>query len=111
MRFSPDFQDISPLVSQANLARPRQTCRLDGKVLPSTLPNSEPHALSVSSTTRGLAQQDREFQNEAQPSCPISSLLSLPRLPLMVAPDGIAADSTDDSWSSSVSSTVHNSDR
>ncbi len=105
MRFSPDFQDISPLVSQANLARLRQTCRLDGKVLPSTLPNSEPHALSVSSTTSGLAQQEREFQKAAQPSSPISSLLSLARQPLMVAPAGSAASSDAGTGTFSVSST------
>jgi cell cycle serine/threonine-protein kinase CDC5/MSD2 len=84
----PDFRHISPLVSQANLARLRQACQLDGEVAPNTSRNSEPPAPSVSSATSSLAQQEREFQKAVQPGSPISALLSSARQPLMVAPVG-----------------------
>lgn len=84
----PNFRHISPLVSQANLVRLRQTCQLDGGVAPNTSRNSEPPAPSVSSATSSLAQQEREFQKAVQPGSPISALLSSARQPLMVAPAG-----------------------
>jgi len=84
----PNFRHISPLVSQANLARLRQTCQLDGEVAPNTSRNSEPPAPSVSSATSSLAQQEREFQKAVLPGSPISALLSSARQPLMVAPAG-----------------------
>jgi hypothetical protein len=40
--------------------------QLDGEVLPSTSPNSEPPVPSVSSATSSLAQQEREFQKAVQ---------------------------------------------
>jgi len=87
----PDFRHISPLVSQANLARLRQTCHLDNEVVPDTSRNIEPPAASASSATSSLAQQEREFQKAVQPGSPISALLSSARQPLMVAPAGGAA--------------------
>lgn len=84
----PNFRHISALVSQANLARLRQTCQLDGEIAPNTSRNSEPPAPSVSSATSSLAQQEREFQKAVQPGSPISALLSSARQPLMVAPAG-----------------------
>jgi cell cycle serine/threonine-protein kinase CDC5/MSD2 len=87
----PDFRHISPLVSQANLARVRQACQLDIEVVPDTSRNSEPPAASASSATSSLAQQEREFQKAVQPGSPISALLSSARQPLMVAPAGGAA--------------------
>lgn len=84
----PDFRHISRLVSQANLARLRQVCLLDGEVAPTTSRNSEPPASSASSATSSLAQQEREFQKAVQPGSPISALLSSARQPLMVAPAG-----------------------
>jgi hypothetical protein len=84
----PDFRHISPLVSQANLARLRQTCHLDGEVVPDTSRNTEPPAPSASSATSSLAQQEREFLKAVQPGSPISALLSSARQPLMVAPAG-----------------------
>lgn len=84
----PDFRHISPLVSQANLARVRQACQLDTEVAPDTSRNSEPPAASASSATSSLAQQEREFQKAVQPGSPISALLSSARQPLMVAPAG-----------------------
>ena len=84
----PNFRHISPLVSQANLARLRQTCQLDGEVAPNTSRNSEPPAPSLSSATSTFAQQEREFQKAVQPGSPISALLSSARQPLMVAPAG-----------------------
>jgi cell cycle serine/threonine-protein kinase CDC5/MSD2 len=84
----PNFRHISPLVSQTNLARLRQTCQLDSEVAPNTSRNSEPPAPSVSSATSSLAQQEREFQKAVQPGSPISALLSSARQPLVVAPAG-----------------------
>ena len=84
----PNFRHISPLVAQANLARLRQICQLDGEVAPNTSRNSEPPAPSVNSATSTLAQQEREFQKAVQPGSPISALLSSARQPLMVAPAG-----------------------
>ena len=87
----PDFRHISPLVSQANLARLRQACQLDSEVVSDTPRNVEPPAASASSATSSLAQQEREFQKAVQPGSPISALLSSARQPLMVAPAGIGA--------------------
>jgi cell cycle serine/threonine-protein kinase CDC5/MSD2 len=87
----PDFRHISPLISQANLARLRLTCQLDSDVAPDMSRNSEPPAASASSATSSLAQQEREFQKAVQPGSPISALLSSARQPLMVAPTGGAA--------------------
>jgi len=87
----PDFRHISPLVSQANLARLRQACQLDSEVIPDTSRSVEPPAASASSATSSLAQQEREFQKAVQPGSPISALLSSARQPLMVAPAGGAA--------------------
>jgi len=87
----PDFRHISPLVSQANLARLRQACQLDSEVVPDTSRNVEPPPASASSATSSLAQQEREFQKAVQPGSPISALLSSARQPLMVAPAGGAA--------------------
>ncbi|KAI0266184.1 Pkinase-domain-containing protein [Gloeopeniophorella convolvens] len=93
----PDFRHISRVVSQANLARLRQACQLDGDVAPIALPqppsssasrDNEPPAPSASSS---LAQQEREFQKAVQPGSPISALLSSARQPLMVAPAGTGA--------------------
>lgn len=84
----PDFRHISPLVSQANLARLRQTCQLDSEVAQDMPSNSELPAASASSATSSLAQQEREFQKAVQPGSPISALLSSARQPLMVAPTG-----------------------
>jgi len=42
----------------------------------------------MSNATSSLTQQEREFQKAVQPGSPISTLLSLARQPLMVAPAG-----------------------
>ncbi|KAH9970178.1 kinase-like domain-containing protein [Lactifluus volemus] len=84
----PDFRHISSLVSQANLARLRQTCQLDNEPVSTTSRNSGPPASSASSASSSLAQQEREFQKAVQPGSPISALLSSARQPLMVAPAG-----------------------
>jgi cell cycle serine/threonine-protein kinase CDC5/MSD2 len=84
----PDFRHISSLVSQANLARLRQTCQLDNEPVSTTSRNSEPPASSAGSASSSLAQQEREFQKAVQPGSPISALLSSARQPLMVAPAG-----------------------
>ena len=84
----PDFRHISPLISQANLARLRQTCHLDNEAALNTSRNSELPASSASSTTNSLAQQEREFQKAVQPGSPISALLSSARQPLMIATVG-----------------------
>lgn len=84
----PNFRHISPLVSQANFARLRQTCHLDEEIAPNTSRNSEPPAPSAGSATSSLAQQEREFQKAVQPGSPISALLSSARQPLMVGPAG-----------------------
>ena len=84
----PDFRHISPLVSQANLARLRQTCHFDEEVASTMSRNSEPPAPSASSATSSLAQQEREFHKAVQPGSPISALLSSARQPLMVGPAG-----------------------
>ncbi|KAI9429133.1 kinase-like domain-containing protein [Lactarius indigo] len=84
----PDFRHLSPLVSQANLARLRQACQLDGEVDPATSRDMEPPAPSASSAS-SLAQQEREFRNAVQPGSPISALLSSARQPLMVASGGV----------------------
>ena len=84
----PNFRHVSPLVSQANFARLRQTCQLDGEVAPNPSRTSEPPVPSMSSTTSSLAQQEREFQKAVQPGSPISALFSSARQPLMVAPAG-----------------------
>ena len=84
----PNFRHISSLVSQANLARLRQTCHLDEEVAPNASRNNEPPAPSASSATSSLAQQEREFQKAVQPGSPISALLSSARQPLMVGPAG-----------------------
>jgi hypothetical protein len=84
----PNFRHISPLVSQANLARLRQTCHLHEEMAPNTSRNSEPPAPSAGSATSSLAQQEREFQKAVQPGSPISALLSSARQPLMVGPAG-----------------------
>ncbi|KAI9431856.1 kinase-like domain-containing protein [Lactarius indigo] len=84
----PDFRHLSPLVSQANLARLRQACQLDGEVDPATSRDMKPPTPSASSAS-SLAQQGREFRSAVQPRSPISALLSSARQPLMVAPGGV----------------------
>ncbi len=86
----PDFRHLSPLVSQANLARLRQACQLDEEVAPAVARDSEPPAPSASSAS-SLAQQEREFLKAVNPGSPISALLSSARQPLMVAPAGVGA--------------------
>jgi hypothetical protein len=48
----PNFRNTSPRVLQTNLARLRQTCRLDGEVAPNMSRNCEPPGPSVSSGRR-----------------------------------------------------------
>jgi cell cycle serine/threonine-protein kinase CDC5/MSD2 len=86
----PDFQHISPLVSQSNTSCFRQACQLDGDAAPPPEYDNEPPTPSASSAS-SFAQQEREFQKAAQPGSSIFALLSSARQPLMVAPGGISA--------------------
>src|SRR5260370_23935715 len=78
--------------------------QLDGEVLLSTSPNSEPPVMSMSSATSSLTQQEHKFQKAVLPGSPISSLLSSACQPLMVAPAGGFAGSDAGTGTFSVSS-------
>jgi hypothetical protein len=63
----PNFRPISPLISQANLARLQQTCHLDGEVGLNTSRNNKPPAPSVGSAfSTGLMLVDHDLEVPAQ---------------------------------------------